>query len=114
MHGMNGATTSFPIIESGYVEGEIEPKRRLKASALKAILERQEYRCALTGLELTPESANVDHVTPLSRGGKHDPSNCQIVLDHVNKAKGGMTQQEFIDMCCYVALHSGRVVLSDE
>jgi 5-methylcytosine-specific restriction endonuclease McrA len=35
-----------------------------------------------------PESATTDHVTPLSKGGEHDPDNVRITHARCNSAKG--------------------------
>lgn len=100
MNGVGGAATLFQTSAS---ECELKGNGKMTAKRLREILERQGYRCALTGIELTPETANVDHIVPLSRGGPHAPSNAQVILDYVNKAKGTMTNEEFIEMCCAVA-----------
>jgi hypothetical protein len=75
------------------------------AKQIMELIERQEFRCALSGRELTPETASLDHVLPLSRGGTHDISNLCVVHHHVNAAKGTMTVDEFVAMCREVAAH---------
>lgn len=35
-----------------------------------------------------PRSRSVDHITPLSKGGAHDPSNCQLAHLRCNIVKG--------------------------
>ena len=70
-------------------------------------LEKQGYRCALTGEALTPENAGLDHKTPISRGGSHSISNVEIITQRVNAAKGSMTREEFIQLCMdVVAYHN--------
>jgi 5-methylcytosine-specific restriction endonuclease McrA len=69
------------------------------ASKLKAMIEKQDYKCALSGVDLTPETASVDHITPISQGGLHVMGNIQILHTQVNSAKHSMTQNEFIQMC---------------
>ena len=66
---------------------------------LKAMLERQGYRCALTGIELTPYNCALDHIVPLSKGGTHTKGNAQLVSADVNRAKGGLLEEEFISLC---------------
>jgi 5-methylcytosine-specific restriction endonuclease McrA len=105
MRGMNGVTIDAALWQSEF--GESKSDAKMTGKKLKAILEQQSYRCALTGVDLTPENASVDHVLPLSRGGEHHPRNAQVILDYVNKAKGSMTQDEFIAMCISVAHHVG-------
>ncbi len=66
---------------------------------LKEILERQNYKCALTGRPLTPDNCAMDHIVPLSRGGTHTKDNAQLVRTEVNKAKGTLLEMEFIEVC---------------
>lgn len=70
---------------------------------LMALLEVQGYRCALTGKELSPEDAELDHKIPISRGGTNQLSNLQWVDKSINRAKTSMTNEEFIAMCKRVA-----------
>lgn len=82
---------------------------------LRRLIESQGYRCALTGESLTPKTATVDHVTPLTRGGAHAIENAQVIVDYVNQAKGQMTNDEFIAMCVAVArLHGPQVAHDDD
>lgn len=78
------------------------------------LIEKQQYRCALSGRKLTPETASLDHVVPLSRGGKHDISNLQVLEHHVNTAKGTLTVDEFISLCEDVARHTRGILMADE
>ena len=70
---------------------------------LRRILEAQEYRCALTNEQLTPDNFALDHIVPLAEGGDFSESNCQIVTVDVNRAKHTMSQKSFIEMCVRVA-----------
>jgi hypothetical protein len=76
---------------------------------LRRVLESQNYRCALTNQELTPNNFALDHIIPLSDGGDFSESNCQAVAAEVNRAKHTMSQDAFIDMCVRVAQHIGQV-----
>lgn len=69
-----------------------------KQGVLK-LLEQQSYRCFLTGWELTPHNASLDHRLPVSRGGAHTISNAQALHEDVNRAKGTLTNEEFIELC---------------
>lgn len=73
------------------------------ASQIKQKLEANGYRCALTGWSLTPETFELDHIVSLSDGGRHEVGNLQCVHPLVNKAKGTMSNSQFIDMCKAVA-----------
>lgn len=69
------------------------------------MLEAQDYKCALTGRDLSPDSASVDHIIPLSCGGTNTIDNVHIVHSVVNQAKGTMTVDEFVAMCREVIQH---------
>lgn len=71
-------------------------------------MEAQEYKCALTGLDMTPETAQLDHKTPKAKGGDDSIDNLQWILDVVNKAKGTMTNKEFFDLCNMVVSHQKK------
>jgi 5-methylcytosine-specific restriction endonuclease McrA len=69
------------------------------------MIERQNFRCAVSGRVLTPETASLDHIVPLARGGEHGTSNIWVVDQQINSAKGTMTIQEFKAMCHDVVNH---------
>lgn len=72
------------------------------------LLEKQEFRCALTGQKLTPDTATLDHILPVCRKGPHTIENAQVILKEVNRAKGTMTNEEFVELCVAVARHANR------
>lgn len=78
----------------------------ITATQLRALLESQQYKCALTGMDLTPETASLDHKIPVGRGGPHEIGNLWILHHNVNAAKGTMTPEEFVDLCRKVAAHN--------
>jgi len=67
--------------------------------SVMCLLEHQHYRCALTGRWLTPETAALDHIMPIRRGGEHVIENTQVLHKDVNRAKGSLTSEEFRAMC---------------
>ena len=75
------------------------------AKMIMQMIENQQFRCALSGRALTPESASLDHIVPLARNGTHDLSNLCVVDQQVNAAKGTMTVDEFVALCREVAAH---------
>jgi hypothetical protein len=79
----------------------------ISSTQLLSLLKQQDYRCAVTGRELTPALATVDHRIPLGRGGDHSIANLWIVHKDVNRAKGSMMMEEFIALCRDVLSHSG-------
>ncbi|HMN41161.1 MAG TPA: hypothetical protein PKE29_09975 [Phycisphaerales bacterium] len=78
---------------------------KISAKQVMSMVERQQFRCAISGRELTPETASLDHITPLARGGKHELGNVWAVDHQINTAKGTLTVEEFVTMCCDVARH---------
>jgi 5-methylcytosine-specific restriction endonuclease McrA len=79
---------------------------KVKAKELRELIEKQQYKCALTGRGLTPETAAADHIQPVSNGGGHVIENIQILHRDVNAAKGTMNNEEFLRMCYEVIEHN--------
>jgi hypothetical protein len=57
----------------------------------------------LSGIELEPKDASLDHVVPVSRGGLHHIDNVQVVHQVINSCKRTLTGDQFISMCHAVA-----------
>jgi 5-methylcytosine-specific restriction endonuclease McrA len=70
---------------------------------LLRLVESQKYRCALSGDELDPDFAALDHVNPVSKGGSHAVSNLQVITKTINAMKGTLSNDEFIAICKQVA-----------
>jgi CRISPR/Cas system Type II protein with McrA/HNH and RuvC-like nuclease domain len=70
---------------------------------LRDLIARQQYKCALTGVELEPATAELDHIVPVVDGGDHSIGNLQVLHKIVNRMKGSMTNDEFIKWCELVA-----------
>lgn len=93
---------------------EMQKRRRLKAKQQRQInreqlvklIEDQEYRCKLSGIELTPNTASLDHVIPVSKGGEHVVSNVVWVHSEINRMKGQLPVEEFVSLCSKVAQYS--------
>ena len=75
----------------------------MKVNEVMDLLEKQEFRCALTGRELTPETVSMDHIEPVCDGGTHDIDNAQLLHRDVNRAKSTLSNDDFIQLCCEVA-----------
>ena len=81
--------------------------QRVTSEFLSQLIAKQEYRCALSGVTLTPDTAALDHVIPYSEGGKHTRDNVQWVHEEVNRMKGQMSTREFKEWCRRVAGWTG-------
>ncbi len=81
---------------------------KISVQSILNLLESQKYRCALTGRELTPETTALDHIVPLSRNGTHSINNAQALNKDVNRAKGTLTNSEFVNLCREVVRWADR------
>jgi len=82
-------------------DGDVETIR----TAIFWIWHKQRGRCAMTGKRLD-RSAELDHIIPISKGGKNHPSNLQWLAPEVNQCKNDMTVDEFIAVCINVLSHA--------
>jgi 5-methylcytosine-specific restriction endonuclease McrA len=90
----NGAVAEW--MKEGYIT----------AKKLELLAEDQQYRCALSGMHLEPEDASLDHIVPLSSGGRNEIGNVQIVHREINAMKGTLDARRFIELCRMVASHA--------
>jgi 5-methylcytosine-specific restriction endonuclease McrA len=67
---------------------------------LKLLIERQNYKCALTGDAISFEdNIELDHKLPTYRGGANDLSNVQWVTKEANWFKRALTENELLTLC---------------
>jgi 5-methylcytosine-specific restriction endonuclease McrA len=83
------------------VQGKVTTKNLL------LLAEQQQYRCALTGVELTTETVSLDHIKPVHKDGADDMSNVQLVHSTINAMKGTLAQDEFVEWCKLVSERFG-------
>ena len=89
---------------------DLKPTIRGKTATtveLKMLIEKQKYRCALSGIKLVPDASQLDHIEPLAADGTNEINNLQWLDSVVNKAKGTLSQSDFIQMCRRVAQWNG-------
>jgi 5-methylcytosine-specific restriction endonuclease McrA len=99
MNGLAGQEPQHHVAKSERPAGDVW------AVKLKELLEWQQFRCSLSGRKLTPKNAEADHIVPIKHGGENQMENIQILTTEVNRAKGTMGQQEFVQMCRDVVSH---------
>jgi 5-methylcytosine-specific restriction endonuclease McrA len=100
-----------PAEDEHAVCAEITPAElsgRVTVANVLRLLERQNYRCALTGRLLTPDLASLDHIVPVRCGGEHRIENAQVLHRNVNRAKTTMTNEEFIALCREVVEYAAQ------
>jgi hypothetical protein len=80
--------------------------------ALRVLLERQEWRCAYTGVPLVlGVNDSVDHIYPRSRFPERapDPTNVEWVCRAVNEMKRDRTPDEFLALLHEIIAYRGSV-----
>lgn len=68
--------------------------------------------CIFTGIELTAENRHLDHIIPLSRGGKHSADNVRFISAKANRIKGNKLDSEFLPLLYdYLMRKSSKEIL---
>jgi len=100
---------------AGDADATVHPQGRsfgggtpVSVGSVMDLLDRQQYRCALSGRRLTPTTAALDHIVSISNGGDHIIENAQVLHKDVNRAKASLTNTEFIGLCREVVRWSTR------
>lgn len=94
--------------QSVHPEGQsnlVKPSGPVSTDNVLRLLDYQQHRCALTGRALRPETASLDHIIPIRCDGQHVIENTQVLHSDVNRAKGSLTNMEFIRLCGEVVAH---------
>jgi hypothetical protein len=81
----------------------------LHAKTLWSIWKEQRGRCALTGVRLTRDNCELDHITPISKGGGHERANLRWLQKDVNQAKRALSDVEFLELCKSVIAYAEKV-----
>jgi hypothetical protein len=92
------------------IRNSFSKQGHISITQLRQLLSDQDERCALTGIQLVPRTASLDHKMPIEHGGENDIENVQIVHALANYAKARLTQSQFVNMCHLVAgLHQNTL-----
>jgi hypothetical protein len=94
----------------GHIAGH-NMKSRNRAADVQVIWERQDGRCAYSGIQLvagTDSNVNLDHVIPKARGGPDAPENLEFVAATVNQMKRDLTRKEFEAAILFLASRINR------
>lgn len=70
-------------------------RRAIPQSVRLVVYDKCNHRCAYCGCELDYKDMQVDHATPLARGGKDDISNYMPSCRSCNHYKATLTAEEF-------------------
>lgn len=74
-------------------------RKKMTNNLRKFILERDDYTCQVCGASLHNDfnlKLEVDHIVPISKGGKTDPSNLQTLCRKCNRSKGAKPMEVFV------------------
>jgi 5-methylcytosine-specific restriction endonuclease McrA len=110
--GATGSTAEVPVHPQVAADMP-RPSGAVSSGNVLRLLEWQQHRCALTGRTLTPETASLDHIMPVSCGGEHVMENAQVLHKDVNRAKTTMSNDEFIHLCREVVDHTSSEIKGD-
>ena len=78
-------------------ERRIRPTERVSwpKGLKRRLMRRQDDTCVYCGHRRTASSMDIDHITPVVRGGSNDESNLQVICRPCNQRKGLQTDEEF-------------------
>ena len=78
-------------------ERRIRPTERVPwpRGLKRKLMRRQNNTCAYCGHRRISSSMEIDHITPVVRGGSNDESNLQVICRPCNMRKGIQTDEEF-------------------
>ncbi|TGN09965.1 HNH endonuclease [Leptospira bandrabouensis] len=81
-------------------------KFKLRAGHIRTLLQEQKFRCYISGLELTYDNIEIEHIIPLTMGGNHCLENLCLVDRSLKELKRFKTKEEIIELC--------KVILANE
>lgn len=69
-------------------------RTKLTATLRQWVIERDALICGICGQSVAPDDVHIDHIVPVSRGGKSDLDNLRVTHSACNLAKGSALPQE--------------------
>lgn len=63
----------------------------------RRMIRKQKFKCYYCQERITFKTGTVDHLLPVSRGGRHSKTNMVACCAPCNRSKGAMTEREFRD-----------------
>jgi 5-methylcytosine-specific restriction endonuclease McrA len=69
---------------------------RLSWGIIKLRLEEQNQECTYCKTDLSNSGFEIDHVVPLSKGGKHEDANIQLLCRKCNRDKHAKLPEEYL------------------
>lgn len=81
---------------------------KFTAKDFYALLEKQSYRCPLSGRELTPATTRAELIVPKERGGVNAFDNIYLVDKDVSKIKRSMLESEIVELAADILKTMGK------
>ena len=86
-------TDDFQLVKCGDVEAA-NKRIIIDARTRNIVYEENRGICGICGAPVNPQTYTIDHIVPLSRGGKNELSNYQLACGRCNKIKGNYKDPE--------------------
>jgi hypothetical protein len=99
-----GCTGHTPNTTLFCIEDDERPSGKVTAGKILTLLQFQRHKCAVSGIELSPSTASVDHIVSLKDGGGTTMENLQILHREVNRIKGSLSISELDSWCRQIVL----------
>lgn len=77
-------------------------------------LKKQKMICPYTGVKITRENMSIDHIIPMSKGGRHVKENIQIVHSWANLMKLDYPEEIFLKMIAKIFHNCNLIERRDE
>ncbi|MBX3723924.1 MAG: hypothetical protein KF713_18905 [Turneriella sp.] len=87
---------------------EHKPVYKFAAKDFYSLLDKQNYRCALSDRELTPENTDAEHILPLDSGGTHTPDNICLIVRDAARLKRHLTELQVVELCFDILKTRGK------
>lgn len=99
--GLSGSNPLSNKIISAFLEKKLiniqdEKRRPLKDKFYKKLIERDGNKCFYSGRDMTIENASIEHLIPLSKGGKNNLDNLVLCLKEENEKMANLPLVEKI------------------
>lgn len=78
------------------------PQYRFRAEDFWSLLQGQEYKCALTGRELTPENTEVELRDPYRTQGRGEYDNLYMVIRPLAYMARYVSEREIVDLAAEI------------
>lgn len=99
--GLSGSNKTANKIVEAFLDKKLiniqECKRKsLKEKFYEQLIKRDGNKCFYTGIEMTKENASIEHLIPLSKGGKNNLDNLVLCLKEENLKMANLSLVEKI------------------